>query len=187
MVETSNRIAFLKEALQLQTHPEGGYFKEVYRSEGELSDSSLPNDYSGARNYSTSIYFLLTSESFSSFHKINQDETWHFYEGSTIELHTISPDGEHKKIKIGTHLEKGEVYQFTVPGNHWFAARIIQEDSYALVGCTVAPGFDFDDFKLGDQDKLVGLFPQHEVAIRCTYFNRNLISSPNSEVTKRPN
>lgn len=167
---SSERIQFLKEALQLNKHLEGGYFKEVYRSDEEISKEALPEDFSGSRKFGTSIYFLLTSSSFSSFHKINQDETWHFYEGSTIELHTISPDGKHQKIKIGSNLEKGEVYQFTVPGKHWFAARIIADESYALVGCTVAPGFDFDDFTLGKRNDLIELFQHHRELV--TEFTR---------------
>lgn len=163
---TSNeRIQFLKEALQLQNHPEGGFFKEVYRSELELSQAAMGGLCSGKRNAATSIYFLITSDSFSSFHKIQQDEIWHFYEGATIDLHIISPAGVHRQIKIGAMPEKGELFQVTVPGNSWFAAKIEQEDSYALVGCTVAPGFDFDDFTLGRREELTRRFPEHSSLI----------------------
>ena len=145
-MNTADRIKFLTEAFELQKHPEGGYYKEVYRSQDQIPASMLSEKYTGNRSLGTSIYFLLTSTSFSSFHKINQDETWHFYEGSTIALHIIAPNGEYVKIKIGSKPEKGEVFQYTVPGGHWFAAKIIEDERYALVGCTVAPGFDFDDF-----------------------------------------
>ena len=166
IMETKDRIKLLKEALALTKHPEGGYFKEVYRSVGEIPAETLSESFTGIRNYSTSIYYLLTSEAYSSFHKIKQDETWHFYEGGTIHLHMISPEGTHQTITIGSRIEKGEVYQYTVPGNHWFAAEIEESDSYALVGCTVAPGFDFDDFELGKRENLTQKYPQHAALIR---------------------
>jgi len=164
-LDTKDRIKFLTEALQLIKHPEGGFYKEVYRSVGEIPADALQNESKGIRNFSTSIYFLLTSKSFSSFHKINQDETWHFYEGSMLELHIISPEGIHKQVKIGSRLDKKENYQFTVPGGHWFATRVKEDNSYALVGCTVAPGFDFDDFTLGKRNELIELFPEHSAII----------------------
>lgn len=164
-MKTSDRIKFLKEALKLKKHPEGGYYKEVFRSPHEIEQQALINGFNGSRSYSTSIYFLLTSESFSSFHRIKQDETWHFYEGSSITLHTISPQGEYSKIKIGSKPEKGHVFQYTVSGGYWFAAQIMKEDSYALVGCTVSPGFDFDDFELGKRDELINSFPKHSSII----------------------
>ena len=102
----------------LKKHPEGGYYKEVYRSGDEIAADALPADYQSSRTYCTSIYFLLTTEAFSSFHKIKQDETWHFYEGCSIELHIISPDGEYKQVKIGSKPEKRHVFQYTIPGNH---------------------------------------------------------------------
>ncbi len=145
--------------LELQPHPEGGYFKEVYRSEGTINE--LPSNYDGRRNYSTSIYFLLTSDTFSAFHKINQDEIWHFYQGSPIELHVIAPNGKHKSHLISNHFEEGHVPQLVVPGNHWFAAKVLGENTFGLVGCTVAPGFDFQDFTLPERQELLDLFPQH--------------------------
>lgn len=155
----------LIESLNLQPHPEGGFFKETYRSEEFIDPSSLDDCYSGKRNYSTSIYFLLTSESFSAFHKIHQDETWHFYEGSPIELHTISEAGEHHKYLIGPDISSDQVFQLTVPGNHWFASKVLNPNSYSLVGCTVAPGFDFDDFTLAKRQELITSFPQHQTLI----------------------
>ncbi|MEM7296963.1 MAG: cupin domain-containing protein [Bacteroidota bacterium] len=159
------RIDELIQSLNLQPHPEGGYFKETYRSDGIIEANSLSNNYSGKRNYSTSIYFLLTSDSFSAFHKIHQDEIWHFYEGSPIELHTISESGAHTRHLIGSDISNGEVYQLTIPGNHWFASKVLDPNSYSLVGCTVAPGFDFDDFTLVKRNDLVASFPLHQKLI----------------------
>ncbi len=154
----------------LTQHPEGGYFKETYRSKGIIENKSLGSNFIGDRNYSTSIYFLLTSENFSAFHKINQDETWHFYLGTTLKLHMISPEGDYSFVLIGNDVIQNEVPQFVVPAQYWFAAEIIQQNSFAFTGCTVAPGFDFNDFVLPKRKALIELFPQHrEIISRLTH------------------
>ncbi|MDC8003834.1 cupin domain-containing protein [Aureisphaera galaxeae] len=152
--------------LALQPHPEGGYFKETYRNPHQIPASELGADYSGARNYATSIYFLLTQGNFSAFHKIVQDEQWHFYDGATLWLHMISPEGEYKRIEIGRNIAAGEVPQFTVPGGYWFGAEVKEGGEFSFVGCTVAPGFDFDDFEMPSQEDLLAMYPQHENIIR---------------------
>jgi hypothetical protein len=155
--------------LQLNPHPEGGYFRETYRSEAVISREELGVKFSGKRNFSTCIYFLLTSESFSAFHRIVQDEAWHFYDGSPLSLHMISPGGEYSSVIIGRNFEKGEVPQFVVPGGTWFAAEVAREDSFALLGCTVSPGFDFGDFELGGRKELMELFPDlREIILRMS-------------------
>jgi len=155
--------------LKLEPHPEGGFYKQTYRSSGTISQEGLEGKYSGSRNFSTCIYFLLTSGNFSAFHRIHQDEIWHFYEGSTIRLHTISPEGNHKCHLVGRNILAGERPQLIVPGEHWFAAEITEGDAYALVGCTVAPGFDFEDFTLAKRDQLLAAYPAHvEVILRLT-------------------
>ena len=156
----------LIDKLQLEKHPEGGYFKETYRSEILLPDSALPSEFTSGRNASTCIYFMLTSDEFSAFHKVNQDEAWHFYLGETITLHMISPEGEYSQVSIGNDFGQNETPQFVVPAQHWFAAEIKTEDSFALVGCTVAPGFDFDDFELAEQQELQQIFLQHKEIIQ---------------------
>ncbi len=161
----TTEIEKLIQQLELQPHPEGGYFKETYRSEGFIPKDSLGNKYTGPRNYSTCIYFLLTSDTFSAFHKIQQDEFWHFYKGSTIDLHMISPEGKHSKVVIGNDIENGEIPQFVVPGGYWFGGKVTAKDSFALVGCTVSPGFDFADFTLAEREKLIQEFPQHKSII----------------------
>jgi uncharacterized protein len=145
--------------LRLLNHPEGGYFRETYRSEGVISREELGVKFSGKRNFSTCIYFLLTSENFSAFHRIVQDEAWHFYEGSPLSLHMISPEGEYNKVTVGRNFEIGEVPQFVVPGGTWFAAEVARKDSFSLLGCTVAPGFDFEDFEMAGRTELIRLFP----------------------------
>jgi hypothetical protein len=153
------RIQELISKLDLQPHPEGGFFKETYRSEGVIPPQHLDEAIQSERNYSTGIYFLLTSENFSAFHRINQDEMWHFYEGSPLTIHMIDEQGVYSFQKIGLNLDDGELPQFTVPKHVWFAAEVNTPDSYSFVGCTVSPGFDFADFELADRSKLVKSFP----------------------------
>ena len=162
----SSRIKELIDFYELEGHPEGGFFKETYRSKGLISKSSLPGNFSGDRNYSTGIYFLLTSDTFSAFHKINQDEMWHYYEGSPITIHMIDNEGVYHSQKLGLNIEEGEQPQYTVPAGVWFAANVNEAHSYTLVGCTVSPGFDFADFELADPEKLILSFPKHEHLIR---------------------
>lgn len=150
----------------LQEHPEGGYFKEVYRSNEIIQEENLPEYFNGNRNYCTSIYFLLTFDKFSAFHKINQDEIWHFYKGSSLKLHLISPKGAYSFVTIGNDFMKGEVFQFTVPAHYYFAAEVVKKDSFSFVGCTVSPGFDFKDFVLPSSKELSTKFPKHSQIIK---------------------
>lgn len=148
--------------LDLHPHPEGGYYKETYRSEDIIRDTILGNEFNGSRNLCTGIYYLLESDDFSALHKINQDEMWHFYLGEAIELTMISEAGELSMVTIGNNVSNGEVLQFVVPKRYWFGARLLKANSFALLGCTVSPGFDFNDFKLGEREELLNKFPQHE-------------------------
>ncbi|WP_298533133.1 cupin domain-containing protein [uncultured Algibacter sp.] len=148
--------------LNLLPHPEGGYYKETYRSSGVINQENLGNDFLGERHYSTCIYFLLTSDTFSAFHRIKQDEIWHFYKGTAIKLHIISAKGLYNNVVIGNDLEKGELPQYVVNAGDWFAAEVISSNAYTLLGCTVSPGFDFKDFELAERHSLTQLFPEHQ-------------------------
>jgi predicted cupin superfamily sugar epimerase len=155
--------------LNLEKHPEGGYFRETYRSQISIPQSSLPSGFHSNRSLSTCIYFMLTSDEFSAFHKVNQDEAWHFYLGHPITLHMISPEGDYSKINIGNDFTADETPQFIVPAHYWFAAEVEDNNAFALVGCTVAPGFDFEDFELAEGQQLQNEFPEHsEVIHRLT-------------------
>ncbi len=151
--------------LDLVAHPEGGFYKEVYRSDGVLKQSALPEGFSGDRNFVTNIYFLLTSENFSSLHRLTADELWHFLDGASLSVYMISPEGELDILKIGRNIEDGEVLQAVVPAGHWFGAKVDHPDAFALVGCTVAPGFDFDDFELAEREALLASYPRHRDVI----------------------
>ncbi len=151
--------------LNLIAHPEGGYFKEVYRSDESIEVNALPKRFSGSRNFATSIYFLLEGKQFSAFHKIESDETWHFYAGASMTLMMINETGNYSEAIIGNNLDNYEHLQFTIKRNTWFAAKVNNENSFSLLGCTVAPGFDFSDFVLAEKTALLNTFSQHEAII----------------------
>ncbi len=161
-----NDVKKIIEKLGLEPHPEGGYYKQTYKSQGSISSNCLPENFDGTRTYSTCIYFMLTSSSFSAFHRIQQDEIWHFYDGSPIRLHVISPEGKYQETIIGRDVLSGQHPQVVVPTGHWFAAEIPAKNAYALVGCTVSPGFEFEDFELANQESLIALFPVYVDLIR---------------------
>jgi predicted cupin superfamily sugar epimerase len=154
------------EKLKMQSHPEGGFFAETYRSTETIDDNSLPKRFSGDRNFSTGIYFLLESHHFSAFHRIQSDEMWHFYAGDAIKVYYIDKEGNMLIIKLGNNPENEEVFQAVVPAGVWFGSKPAVENSYSLVGCTVAPGFDFADFEMPDQRTLLKEYPQHEEIIK---------------------
>jgi predicted cupin superfamily sugar epimerase len=149
------------EQLQLEKHPEGGYFKETYRSE-----ENVMNRNGVERSASTGIYFLITSEFYSAFHKIESDEMWHYHDGAALSVYIINLSGELEVLKIGNDIENGEQLQGVVPAGCWFASKVDVSNSFSLVGCTVAPGFDFDDFVLADRKLLTQKYPAHAPIIK---------------------
>jgi uncharacterized protein len=151
---------------QMLPHPEGGYYKETYKSEEWIPHIGLPNRFGGNRYFGTAIYFLLDQGNFSAFHRIKSDETWHFYAGQTLEIFVLHDNGELQIIQLGNQIQQGETFQATVPAGAWFASRPAANTAFSLVGCTVAPGFDFEDFELAKAEELVELFPQHTRLIR---------------------
>jgi hypothetical protein len=154
-----------RESLELRRHPEGGWFRETYRSEELITRTALPSRFGGDRTFSTAIYFLLESEDFSALHRIKQDEVFHFYDGSALTLHVIDPQGSYTTVKVGRDLARGERPQTVVRAGSVFGATVSDPGSYGLVGCTVAPGFDFADFTLPGRGELCRQFPQHRQVI----------------------
>lgn len=157
--------AYLIEKLGLKKHPEGGYFKETYRSAETIQQPHLPARYGGARSFATAIYYLLEGEEFSAFHMIASDETWHFYTGNPVTLVMIDQQGNLFQQRLGNNIDKGETFQYTIPANTWLAAALDDKVGFCLVGCTVAPGFDFQDFELAEKSLLLQKFPQHQSLI----------------------
>jgi predicted cupin superfamily sugar epimerase len=153
------------DTLGLIAHPEGGYYRETYRSGLSIAREALPPQFAGPRLVSTAIYFLLDGENFSAFHRLRSDEMWHFYAGGALTVHVIDASGRYSELHLGRDNEAGESLQAVVKAGCWFASRVRDPESFALVGCTVAPGFDFEDFELGKRSELITLYPQNKKLI----------------------
>ncbi len=147
--------------LGLEFHPEGGYFKESYRSGLSLQLSV------GARAAGTAIYFLVTADRPSRFHRLQTDEIWHYYQGDALEICCISPEGQLEIKVLGADILAGESLQLLVPAGTWFGARVRAGETYTLCGCTMAPGFDFADFELATRQSLLQTFPEHALLIQA--------------------
>ena len=151
--------------LQLRPHPEGGHYRETYRSANLIQ----PPGYSGPRAFSTSIYFLLQAGECSRFHRMMSDEIWHFHDGGPLTIHLLQADGTHQQIRLGRDFDRGEVLQAVIPAGIWFGAAADQPDSFTLFGCAVAPGFDFADFEMARRETLLALHPKHrDLILRLT-------------------
>ena len=151
----------IRKRLKLQPHPaEGGHFVETYRAVHSLTPESLPDGYSGARSVSTAIYYLLTPDSFSAMHRLCGDEVFHFYLGDPVELLQINANGAGEVVVLGQDIVSGMKLQHIVPGGTWQGSRLRVGGKYALLGTTVAPGFDYQDFEIGVREELVAKFPE---------------------------
>jgi predicted cupin superfamily sugar epimerase len=149
------------QALKMQAHPEGGFYKETYRSDHLMHVTKTGDGTVVQRSVSTGIYFLMEQGNFSAFHKISSDEMWHFYAGQALEILELKSWGELLCTRLGPDILRGDVHQYVVQANTWFASRVADGSAFSLVGCTVAPGFDFADFCLASREVLLADFPQH--------------------------
>ena len=186
MIEKRSRDSrYWIEKLRLEPHPEGGYFRQTYRSESIIPREALPG-FGGVRAASTAIYFLLEGQDFSAFHRLRSDEMWHFYAGSPLTVHRIDPAGQYSSILLGDDPEAGQAFQAVVRAGCWFGAEVAQNRHFsqnrgevghapytrvplppwALVGCTVAPGFEFEDFEMARREELIARYPEHVDLIR---------------------
>lgn len=155
-MESRPRVDELIELLSLVPHPEGGYYREIFRA--AITVEGTP--HGAPRSASTAIYFLLPAGSFSAWHRVASDEAWHFYDGDPLELHTIDASGAHAFTLLGRDVAAGERPQHVVPAGVWQAARP-RGSRFTLVGCTVAPGFDFADFEMPTRARMHELLPAH--------------------------
>lgn len=160
MNATKDKVQHLIDFYNLLPHPEGGYYSQTYKSALSIDGKYLSEGFIGERAVSTAIYFLLNGINFSAFHRIKSDELWHFYAGDALNIYVIELDGNLKTIKLGNNYQNGESFQAVVSAGSWFASAPINKDGFSFVGCTVAPGFDFQDFELAKRDQLIALFPQ---------------------------
>jgi len=140
---------------------EGGFFAETYRSPESFDARGLKRGHTGSRSLSTAIYYLLTPTSCSSLHKLPGDEMFHFYAGDPVELLELLPDGSARTVILGPDLRNGMKFQHVVPGGVWQGSRLVEGGEYALLGTTMAPGFDYADFVKGNRQELVAKYPAH--------------------------
>ncbi len=157
---------YWQRCLALQPHPEGGYYREFYRSLGRMA---LPQ---GERHYSTAIYYLLVGTQISRLHRLQSDEVWHFYQGVGLWVHELTPAGDHHIHRLGIDPVQDYRPQVVIPAGHWFCAEVsplatgeVDHDRACLVGCTVSPGFEFADFEIGDRATLLAEYPQYQAFI----------------------
>ena len=146
--------------------PEGGFFIETYRSAEQIDARQFGLGHGGARSLSTAIYYLLTPESFSAIHKVPGDEIFHFYAGDPVEMLVLSPDGTAGVTMLGPDIRAGMKFQYIVKGGVWQGARLVQGGEYALLGTTMAPGFDYADISKGNAEELAARYPAHAGHIR---------------------
>lgn len=155
----------IRELLQMQPHPiEGGYFAETYRGVPNIPQSLLPS-YPGDRAISTAIYYLLTPETFSAMHRVRGDEMFHFYLGDPVEMLQLKPDGRGEVLLLGQDIASGMLLQHTVTGGVWQGSRVRQGGKYALLGTTMAPGFEYEDYETGKRDELIARYSPYSALI----------------------
>ncbi|WP_274308610.1 cupin domain-containing protein [Solibacillus daqui] len=159
-------IEQLIEALQLEPHPEGGFYRSTMRDNEKLILAH------GERPLYSSIYFLLRSQDISHLHRLQSDEVWYYHGGSALTIHMIYEDGTYEAKKLGLNIENGEQPQILVEKGTIFGSSVEEENTFGLVGCMVAPGFDFEDFELFTQQQLLEIYPQHEVIIKKMAFEQ---------------
>jgi uncharacterized protein len=154
--------------LKLTKHIEGGSFSEIYQSEFLVQASPLPANFptGSSRHSCTHIYFLLEKNQISALHRIKSDELWHFYAGGPIIVYEIESSGALTKHILGNEPEQNQHFFSVVKAGSWFGASLQEGSEYALVGCTVSPGFDYADFELANKETLISLYPQHAELIK---------------------
>lgn len=160
-----NKADYWINKLNLKEHLEGGFYNETYRSIETIPSNALPSRFNKEHAFSTAIYFLLKSGQKSLFHKIKSDEIWHFYDGSPLKLYFLDKKGNLGEIVLGRDYEQRKFLHAIMLADTWIGAFPMLEDSFSLVGCTVSPGFEYEDFEIAKRNELISLFPQHRSII----------------------
>ena len=148
---------------------EGGFYVETYRAKEKIAQTALPDGFTGERNFATAILYLLTPDTFSSLHKLAGDEIYHFYLGDAVTMLQLHPDGSSEVIDLGPDIMNGQHVQVTVPRDTWQGAFLKQGGKFALMGTTIAPGFEFDDYQPGRRQVLLEQYPdQRDLILKLT-------------------
>jgi predicted cupin superfamily sugar epimerase len=160
----------IKQILHLVPHPEGGSFIQTYKSADTFAPAALGARHTGPRANSTAIYYLLETGTFSELHRLLSDEIFHFYLGDPVEMLQLWPDGTSRSVRLGTNLVSGERPQLVIPRNVWQGSRLVPGGQFALLGCTVSPGFEFADYESGHRNELIRQYPtQQELITALTH------------------
>ncbi|MFC1692255.1 cupin domain-containing protein [Candidatus Latescibacterota bacterium] len=155
------------ELLNLEPHPrEGGYYRETYRSNQKIPVHELPSHFKKDKHVCTAIYYLLTPETFSALHRVPTDELYHFYLGDPVIMFQLYSEGKSEKRLLGNNIDAGHCPQCLVPGGVWQGMKLIVGGRFALMGTTMSPGFDFQDFELGKRSELIEQYPEYEEMIK---------------------
>jgi uncharacterized protein len=160
-----NTAAYWIDKLAMTEHPEGGYFAPAYRSREQIRRECLPERFPGDRSVVSSIYYLLRIDEFSALHRLKAVEIWNFYAGSPLILHILDEHGNLLKSKLGKNIGEGELPQAVVEPGCWFGAIVEGPEEFSLIGCTVVPGFEYEDFEIASRKTLVECYPQHRAII----------------------
>jgi uncharacterized protein len=155
-----NTAEYWIQHLGLKPHPEGGFYKEIFRSSISVDKKSLPLGFQASRRLVTSIYYLLRSGEISHFHRLRSDELWYYHYGSSVRIIIIDQEGHKQTRLLGPKIEKAEHLQIVIPAGTIFGAEVIDSDSFGLFGCMVAPGFEFDDFEMYNKEDLKQAYPR---------------------------
>lgn len=157
----------VKKLLGLQPHPrEGGWYVRTYESTEMLAAEAFGDGrYAGARRTGTAIYYLLEPETFSEMHRLKSDEVFHFYAGDAMEMLQLTEKGRGERVTIGNDLARGQRPQVVVPRDVWQGSRLATGGRWALMGCTVSPGFEFEDYDAGSRQELCIGWPEFEEEI----------------------
>lgn len=149
----------------LKPHPEGGYYAETYRSNLAIDTCCLGSAYDGRRSACTAIYYMLVGTQFSTMHRLRSDELWCYHLGAPLSIHLLTIEDGHTEITLGTDLEKGHRPQIVVPAGTWFGAKVGNPEAFSLMGCIMAPGFEFSDLEIGEREELIRRFPSQRSII----------------------
>ncbi|NIN66651.1 MAG: cupin domain-containing protein [Anaerolineae bacterium] len=158
------------ERLGMQPHPEeGGYFVQTYKSEELISKLALPDRYPSPRAFGTAIFYLLTPDTFSALHRLASDEIFHFYLGDPVTMLQLHLDGSSQVATLGQDILAGQELQVVVPRGTWQGSLLNEGGEFALLGCTVSPGFEYEDYEAGSREEFLVQYPAHrELILRLT-------------------
>ncbi len=157
------------EKLNLAKHPEGGFFAPAFRASEQIGRDGLPDRFAGNRAIVSSIYYLLEKGQFSTFHRLKSVEIWNFFEGDPLTIYILDPHGALIEKRLGRNVDSGESFQVAIEPGSWFAAEHCGPGEFTLVGCVVAPGFEYEDMEIAGRAHLHARYPQHaEIIERLT-------------------